>query len=272
MKIGGLAALHVLLRANLRRVRVKLTSWRIGALMRLFVILAILGFMVSSSAFAKYEWGFADMSLNHLIWSDGVKAKSSKKDFTYLELEGGGQFSWGEVYGFFDIENIGHDGDEVRTAGKGSIRYYLPLPGFSVYAHVYDFNSLGFGEQNRVIGFGYQVTGNGWWFKPFLGVHDVSQTYFSGLNGFMGGWIAGYGFKIGSQDFLVADWHEWEFARKEAYALGNGNKSMGQNGAASIWWNATPQLSVGLQWRYAVDKLGTPGVLNAGIATVRYNF
>ncbi|WP_436405626.1 outer membrane protein OmpK, partial [Escherichia coli] len=32
--------------------------------------------------------------------------KSHKDDFGYLELEGGANFSWGEMYGFFDWENF----------------------------------------------------------------------------------------------------------------------------------------------------------------------
>lgn len=36
-------------------------------------------------------------------------AKSHKDDFGYLELEGGANFSWGEMYGFFDWENFYND-------------------------------------------------------------------------------------------------------------------------------------------------------------------
>ncbi len=232
----------------------------------------ILSLFCASPAFAGYEWGFGNVSLNRLFWSQGTKAKSTKLDFNYLEIEGGAQFTWGELYGFFDLENPGYDGNEVRTAGKGVARYYLGKSGFSLYGHVYDFNSLGFGEQNRVYGLGYQAGWQGGWFKPFLGLHDVSQTFYAGLNGFMGGWIAGQSFKIGSADFLATNWHELEFARKDAYAAGNGGKKVSQNGALSVWWNAIPQLTVGLQWRYAVDKLGTPGLLSAAITSVRYNF
>ncbi len=242
--------------------------------MRLFWIAPLLGaILFSIPSFAAYEYGFADVSLNRLFWSDATKAKSTKSDFNYLELEGGSQFSWGEMYGFFDIENIlKRDANEVRTAAKGVIRYYLGKSQVSLYAHVYDFNAIGFSEQNRVIGLGYQFSIPQGWFKPFLGVHDVTQTFFNGLNGYMGGWIAGYGFKLFGEDFLATDWHEIEFARQAAYAAGNGGKPVSQNGAAALWWNAVPQLTFGLQWRYAMDKLGTSRGLNAGIASVRYNF
>ena len=227
---------------------------------------------IPATSFAGYEWGFANVSLNRLFWTNSTKEKSTKIDFNYFELEGGGQYSWGELYGFFDIENIGHDGNEVRTAAKGVARYYLGKSNVSLYAHVYDFNAAGFSEQNRVFGLGYQLTGLGWWVKPFLGVHDVTQTYFTGLNGFMGGWTVGYTFKIGKLSFMATDWHELEFARKDAYAAANGGKNVSQNGAASLWWNATDEFTLGAQWRYAVDKLGTAGVLGAAILTARYNF
>lgn len=237
-----------------------------------FVCALVPFLLLSHSSFAAYQWGFADMSLNRLDWSSDTENKSTKRDFNYLELEGGAQHSWGELYGFFDIENIGKKGEEVRTAGKGAIRYYLGTSNISLYGHIYNFTSLGFSEQNRVFGFGYQLTGKGWWFKPFIGIHDVSQTYFSGSNGFMGGWIIGYQFKISSQSFSFTDWHECEFARKDEYADANGRISVGQNGAAALWWDVIPQVTLGLQWRYAVDKLGTEGMMNAGIGTLRYNF
>jgi len=238
-----------------------------------------LGFLVLGLAFshpvaAGYEWGFADVNVNHLIWDNSTKQKSTKTDFNYLELEGGGQFSWGEVYGFFDIENIGKRGEVLRTAAKGSVRKYLGREGagFSLYGHVYNFTAPGFSEQNRVYGLGYQVAGQTWWFKPFLGLHDVTQTFFNGSNGFMGGWVAGYGFQIGKQQFLLFDWHEIEFARKDAYAAQNGDARSSQNGAASAWWIANRYWSLGAQWRYALNKLGTEGWQHAAIFTVKYTF
>lgn len=227
---------------------------------------------VSLPGRADYQWGFGNISLNHLDWSQGTEDKSSKKDFTYLELEGGAQHTWGELYGFFDIENVGKSGDEVRTASKANVRYYLGQTGLSLYAHAYTFSALGFSEQNRVLGLGYQLGGEGWSFKPFLGFHDVSQTYFSGSNGYMGGWVLIYFFKIKGHEFMFANWHEYEFERKEAYASGNGASKVSQNGAASLWWTPVKEISLGVQYRYAQDKLGTAGSQGAVISTIRANF
>lgn len=227
---------------------------------------------LSSLAHADYQWGFGDMSINYLDWERGTERKSTKKDFTYLEIEGGSQHTWGDLYGFFDIENIGQTGSEVRTASKGSINYYLGETKFGLYAHQYSFHSLGFSEQNRVVGFGYLLSGDGWWVKPFIGFHDVSQTFYSGSNGFMAGWVFGYSFTAFSQKFFVADWHEMEFERNQTYAAGNGGSKTGINGALSFWWTMTPKLALGQQWRYATNKLGTGGEQNAWISTLKCNF
>jgi hypothetical protein len=228
--------------------------------------------LASPAVFAEYQWGFADLNLNYLNWDKGTEEKSTKTDFTFLEIEGGAQHSWGELYGFYDVENVGKTGDEMRTAAKGSARYYLGNSNISLYAHVYNFTSQGFAEQNRVVGFGYQFVEGAFWFKPFLGVHEVSQTFFNGYNGFMTGWVLGYSFKVNGQSLAINNWHEIEFARREAYALSNGNSKTSHNGAASIWWNVSSNYSLGLQWRYAVDKLGTAGTMNATITTLKYSF
>jgi hypothetical protein len=213
-----------------------------------------------------------DTNINRLNWSEGTKLKSSKQDFTYLELEGGGTHSWGEMYGFFDVENVGKTGADTRTAAKFELRYYLFDSPISLYGHVYNFASNGFSEQNDVVGLGYQYEKSGFIFKPFLGFHEVSQTFFSGFNGYMAGWFIAYFFQIMHQDFMLADWHEMEFARNQTYANGNGGSKTSQNGALSFWWNPSRHYSMGVQWRYCTDKLGTPGSSNAEIYTVKYIF
>ena len=59
---------------------------------------------------AEFKGGFADIGIHYLDWTSRTTEKSSTKshkdDFGYLELEGGANFSWGEMYGFFDWENF----------------------------------------------------------------------------------------------------------------------------------------------------------------------
>ncbi|HIF7720951.1 TPA: outer membrane protein OmpK, partial [Escherichia coli] len=62
---------------------------------------------------AEFKGGFADIGIHYLDWTSRTTEKSSTKshkdDFGYLELEGGANFSWGEMYGFFDWENFYND-------------------------------------------------------------------------------------------------------------------------------------------------------------------
>ena len=225
-----------------------------------------------NSIHADYKFGFGDVSVNYLDWDTQTEDKSTKEDFTFVEIEGFGQFSWGEVYGFFDIENFGVAEQDLRTANKGVLRYYLGKSNWSLFLQQYTFMSHGFGEQNRVVGIGYQLGSEKWWFKPFIGLHDVVQTYYTGANGYMLGWIAGYNFQLARQSFTLSNWHETELKRNQDYADGNGGKTTSQNGAVSLFWNIKPEVAVALQWRYAVDKLGTDGAQSALIYTVKYNF
>lgn len=59
---------------------------------------------------AEFKGGFADIGVHYLDWTSRTTEKSSTKshkdDFGYLEFEGGANFSWGEMYGFFDWENF----------------------------------------------------------------------------------------------------------------------------------------------------------------------
>ncbi len=83
---------------------------------------------------------------------------------------------------------------------------------------------------------------------------DTDQTYYTGDNGYVLGWVAGYSFSLGSEKFSVTNWNEYEFDRDASYAAGNGGKD-GINGAVALWWNATPHLTAGVQYRYADNKL-----------------
>jgi len=236
----------------------------------LVVVLLILSF--SSLAQAAYEGGFADVSVNYLSWDNSTVARSTKRDFAYLEIEGGSQFTSGETYGFFDLENLAKGATEFRTAAKAIGRYYLGKSGFSLYGHVYNFTAAGFYEQNRVGGLGYQLRFKQGWFNPFLGLHDVSQTFYQGLNGYMGGWVFGYLFSAFGESFMATNWHELEFARAAGYASTYGGRSISHNGAAAIWWTTKIGIVPGLQWRYAKDKLGTSGNMNALIVSLKYMF
>lgn len=248
----------------------------------LYFLLAAIGLYSSiTNATIGYKFGFFDTSLNYLQWTPGTKyrsgpsfkepGKTNKVDLPYLEVEGGAEFSWGDFYGFADLERFLNKKNLRHTALKGAMHFYLPLAESSVYAQIYDYREQGFYEQNRIIGLGYQFTKPHFWFKPWIGVHYVSQTFYQGSNGAMAGWVLNYDFTVKKHNFLITNWHEIEFGRASQMAVANGSRS-GINGALALWWQINKHLSAGGQWRYAYNKLGQKGSITAGIATLKYFF
>ncbi|HAI4330636.1 TPA: outer membrane protein OmpK, partial [Escherichia coli] len=99
----------------------------------------------------------------------------------------------------------------------------------------------------------------------------TDQTYYTGDNGYVAGWVAGYSFMLGSEKFTLTNWNEYEFDRDATYAAGNGGKE-GLNGAVALWWNATSHITTGIQYRYADDKLGEDFYQDAIIYSIKFNF
>ncbi|MCV5472338.1 hypothetical protein OFN43_26005, partial [Escherichia coli] len=159
---------------------------------------------------AEFKGGFADIGVHYLDWTSRTTEKSSTKshkdDFGYLEFEGGANFSWGEMYGFFDWENFyngrhNKPGSEQRYTFKNTNRIYLGDTGFNLYLHAYgtygSANRVNFHDDMFLYGIGYNFTGSGWWFKPFFAKRYTDQTYYTGDNGYVAGWVAGYNFMLG---------------------------------------------------------------------------
>lgn len=239
--------------------------------MRLIFIILFYVISYSRQCNAEYQWGFGDISLNSLDWSNELEKRDPKRDFTYIEIEGGAQFDWGDLYGFFDLENPDRAGEDQRTASKGAINYYIGDTPFALYGHQFSFHSKGFSEQSRVTGLGYRLLKPRFFFKPFIGYHSVITTFYAGHNGYMAGWFAMYMFQIAQENFRIVSWHESEFERAQAYASGNGNETSSLNGALSIWWDASKKINYGFQYRYAQDKLGSSGYFHAWIYSLRLN-
>lgn len=132
-------------------------------------------------------------------------------------------------------------------------------------------NRVNFHDDMFLYGIGYNFTGSGWWFKPFFAKRYTDQTYYTGDNGYVAGWVAGYSFMLGSEKFTLTNWNEYEFDRDATYAAGNGGKE-GLNGAVALWWNATSHITTGIQYRYADDKLGEDFYQDAIIYSIKFNF
>ena len=67
--------------------------------------IALATMTAAATASADYLYGFGNVSINRLDWTNKTEKNTAHDDFTYLELEGGAGFTWGEVYGFIDLEN-----------------------------------------------------------------------------------------------------------------------------------------------------------------------
>ena len=173
--------------------------------------------------------------------------------------------------------NDRHDkpGSEQRYTFKNTNRIYLGDTGFNLYLHAYgtygSANRVNFHDDMFLYGIGYNFTGSGWWFKPFFAKRYTDQTYYTGDNGYVAGWVAGYSFMLGSEKFTLTNWNEYEFDRDATYAAGNGGKE-GLNGAVALWWNATSHITTGIQYRYADDKLGEDFYQDAIIYSIKFNF
>ncbi|HDS3051012.1 outer membrane protein OmpK [Morganella morganii] len=252
--------------------------------MKKTTIAALIAATAAFSAQAEYQWGFANVSMNYLDWTPHTTHKSGnsthKDDFAYLELEGGAGFSWGELYGFFDLENAFNSkndsdaGDNQRYTFKTTARIYLGDTGFNAYGHVYGTYSLpgnggNFHEVNTLYGIGYNTEFSGLWFKPFAALHYVDQTFYSGNNGYVLGWVAGYDFNLWNEKFSVTNWNEIELNRNDRY--GNGGRD-GVNGALALWWTPVPSVTTGIQYRYADNKLGEDFYQQAVVYSIKYNF
>lgn len=252
--------------------------------MKKTTIAALIAATAAFSAQAEYQWGFANVSMNYLDWTPHTTHKSGnsthKDDFAYLELEGGAGFNWGELYGFFDLENAFNSkndsdaGDNQRYTFKTTARIYLGDTGFNAYGHVYGTYSLpgnggNFHEVNTLYGIGYNTDFHGLWFKPFAALHYVDQTFYSGNNGYVLGWVAGYDFNLWDEKFSITNWNEIELNRHERY--GNGGRD-GVNGALALWWTPVPSVTTGIQYRYADNKLGEDFYQQAVVYSIKYNF
>ncbi len=247
--------------------------------MKIYLLLCL---FLSSLNAANYS--FIDTSVNYLDWSSSTQSNSIQKDFTYLEIEGGAGWDWGEFYGFTDLENPlkkynDSAPDNLHLVLKPILDIYIQN-GFAVHLQNFYFNSKEFYVNNLVVGISYKYCNesSNFWIIPFLGVHYQSSTYYSGYNGIMAGWSFNYDFKIFGEDFYLFNWNEIEFARaKEAYQLPDGTpigdeKAYGLNGALSCWYKITPSFTTGIQYRYAKYKLGSNTYQSGFIYTLKYYY
>lgn len=237
----------------------------------------------SEKGFLGSNFTYSNVSINYLDWTSGTTDRSGKKDFFYLELEGGGGWDWGDFYFFADIENPEegwHDDppDNTRLVIKPIIDVKLGDSNWYFHFQDYYLNEDNFYVSNMVPGISYKYVNDGLFFKPFIGGHYQKSTYYSGWNGYMAGWVAAYDFTVKGQKLALSQWHEYEFNRdKDHYKADDGTRigdgaSTGTNGAIALWWHINKKITTGIQYRYANNKLGSYSYQTGPIYTIKYNF
>jgi len=242
---------------------------------KIFSLLVLV--LVSLSAAAEQKYGWGNIHFDYQSWDAGVKDLEYEQ--ALIGIEGGMGFDWGEMYGFYDFENIlDHEGNQGQTA-NGEIHTYLWNTGGSLFTKVYNSQSPDFKETNQFIGIGYtDLKGDDWWFKPWIARQYVTAhnnfgpAYdINGLNGFTLGWNAGYAFQLFNHNFLLSNWNEIELDRNSDYSANN-NGSEGLNGGLNLTWKITSHISTTVMYRYFYNKLGADGYGDILIYRLAYDF
>ena len=229
-----------------------------------------------------YYW-FANTQVNYLDWTDKTESDTTQKDFFYLSIEGGAGWKWGEIYSIANIENPNRNYHETST---NNLRYTafgdfdIKLhDGFRIHFQDFFLHGYTYHVNDFVVGLSYKYRNKqGFWIKPFLGIHRTNDSFYDGWNGYMTGWVFDLPFTIMEQNFSLAQWNEIEFERDKKFYLDNDGAPIGDgskwglNGALSLWWYPHRSITFGIQYRYAKHKLGFLSYQSALITTLKINF
>lgn len=217
--------------------------------------------------------GWGNIHLDYQNWGDS--------DFTQalIGIEGGMNFSWGEMFGFYDFEGIDRDSGEQTATYSLQAHTYLGDSGASLFTKVYSSHGTEIKETNSFLGLGYtDIKGDGWWFTPWVAGNYTTvynefaeTTNVNGFNGATIGWSAGYAFEAFGEQFILTNWNEIEMFRNDEYA-DNNYGSTGLNGGLNIGWNITENINATIMYRYVYNKLGYDGYGNILIYRLAYMF
>ena len=246
--------------------------------------LLILFFCLFSMLYGEVYYSFGNVQLNYLDWSESTQKRVKlERDYFYITLEGGIGGSFGELYGNANLENAHKDYKEDAPFNRRYstfVDYDFPFYN-EIRLHMQNFHldTYSYKVNDFVIGIAYKYkAASGFWIRPFLGFHKTDDTYFNGWNGYMAGWVFDLPFELKGEKFSLGQWNEIEFGRnKSFYLLDDGTpvgdgESYGLNGALCMWWYAHVHITAGLQYRYALYKLGNRAYQSAVIYTMKYNF
>lgn len=250
----------------------------VNQLMRKLLLLSLTTALYCSG----FYYSFANIGISYLDWSSLTQERTTQEDFPYISLEGGAGWEWGEFYGIANIEN------PTRTPTEDApndLRYTAVVDfdikikdGWRLHLQDYYLDGRSFDVNDFMVGVAYKYQNNsGFWLRPFLSLHFTNDTYFNGLNGYMGGWLLNYDFNLFEEKFGIFQWNEIEFAREKRFYQDGDGESMGDgasyglNGALSIWWYLNKTFTTALQYRYANHKLGNIEYQDAVVYTLKYN-
>ena len=243
----------------------------------------LLSGMDTGSSLFKPNYSFGNINLNYFDWSAQTQSASNRNDLSYIGYEGGASWDKIELYGFLNIENPtdkyeGESKNKLQFSSLVDVDFKLKN-NFKLHIQNFSFQSESYYVNDLVLGFAYKIdTDFGLWWRPFVGVHHTSDTYYHGFNGYMGGWLLNYSFKIFQQRFSIFQWNEIEFLRDDKFYQDNNKQpkgdgaSWGLNGALSFWIHLNDYFTVGTQYRYAKNKLGYRDYQEGIIYTIKYNF
>lgn len=239
----------------------------------------LLSTLFTASAFADENTysGWGNLHIDWQEWGHGA----SDSDFSQglIGVEGGMNFEWGEVFGFYDFEGIDRDSGQQTATMNLQAHTYLTDSGLSLFTKVYNTQGTEIKETNSFLGLGYtEIKGDGWWFTPWLAANYTTVynefapiTNTNGFNGATLGWSAGYVFDAFGESFILSNWTEIEMARSDEYALNNYGDT-GVNGGLNLGWNITKDISATVMYRYYYNKLGNDGYGDILIYRIAYNF
>ena len=243
-------------------------------------------FMISTIGLFANEltpnYSFSNINLNYLNWNQHSEKDSSKGDYSYIGLESGMGWNNVDFYGFINIENPTKSyknkaPNDLRVSSFFDLDTEIKS-GFKFHIQNFITKSDTFYANDFVVGFAYKLdTDFGLWFRPFLGLHQTNDTYYDGLNGYMGGWLFNYNFELLKYKFNIFQWNEIEFERKKSFYLDNNSPigdgaSWGLNGAISIWIKLNESITNGIQYRYAKNKLGHNNYQSGIVYSIKYSF
>ncbi|MDF1878120.1 hypothetical protein JHD46_00545 [Sulfurimonas sp. SAG-AH-194-C20] len=228
------------------------------------------------------SYSFVNLGINYTNWTKQTQDNILTKNFIFASTEYGFGSKLTEFYGNTNIENPFNSYDDEQAK---NLRFLMVndfdiklTESFRIHLQDFHLQTDNYFVNDSVLGFSYKYIYQGFWFKPFIGVHYTYDSYFNGVNGLMTGWLLDYKFKILEQTFSIFEWNEIEFLRdKNFYELVDGtpigdSKSNGLNGAIKFYWHPNEKITAGIEYRYSKYKRGSKEFLGALIYSVKCNF